>query len=469
MPQQRPPAQQRPPTQQPQAYRPPPPQRPPGHPQYRQPPPYQQAPPPVVAASDVEVIEEFEAYEEEISEEEFLAEKRALRRRRVAGMAGATVMGVLAAIIVFALLFDGSILPTLYDNFEPTELESSNLVAPGIPTWDPELGDAPPTPTAGLAAEARYTITWQTTSVFVGRGGTMRVNITNSGQTDIYVKTVRLVPEWADPLAWYGTTMGRYVSPGQEVHIGLLGFSGPAAAGPYDYNFEIDLMAVRRVTSTWADLDPSSHDTFSMDVLPATPVPGYTQYMNDKDIYRKVNDLMQPGDPRVAELANEVRAGLGDSYNVYWIASLFDWALENLEYVSDPSDDDIWSPPGDTCDSEEGDCEDYSILLSSVIEHWGGNSRFYIISGHAFSAAYVGGPEMDTLAVANALNNYYGTSARYSWFKDDKGYWIILDGTSSQYVGGLPYNGVAIDNQGGWDIIDTEYLYITDIYPDYPE
>ena len=462
--------QQQPPAQQPQAYRPPPPQRPPVQSQYRPPPPRQQTPPPVAPASDVEVIEEFEAYDEEISEEEFIAEKRALRRRRVAGMAGATVMGVLAAIIVFALLFDSSILPPLYDNFEPTELESSNLVAPGIPAWDPELGDAPPTPTdIGGPADARYTITWLTTSVFVGRGGSMRVNITNSGQTDIYVESVRLVPEWANPLDWYGTTMGRYVSPGQEVHIGLLGFPGPAIAGPYDYNFEIDLMAKRRVTGTWADLDPSSHDTFSMDVLPATPVAGYTQYMNDKDIYRKVNDLMQPGDPRVAALANEVRAGLGDSYNVYWIASLFDWALENLEYVSDPSDDDIWSPPGETCDSEQGDCEDYSILLSSVIEHWGGNSRFYIISGHAFAAAYVGGPEMDTLAVANALNKYYGTSARYSWFKDDKGYWIILDGTSSQYIGGLPYNGVAIDNQGGWDISDTEYLYITDIYPNYPE
>ena len=81
------------------------------------------------------------------------------------------------------------------------------------------------------------------------------------------------------------------------------------------------------------------------------------------------------------------------------------------------------------------------VLRALVIEHWGGNSRFYIISGHAFAAAYVGGPEMDTLAVANALNMFYGTSARYSWFKDDKGYWIILDGTSSQYAGGLRGSG----------------------------
>ncbi|MCK4971268.1 MAG: hypothetical protein KAS77_12085, partial [Thermoplasmata archaeon] len=356
----------------------------------------------------------------------------------------------------FALLFDGSIIPSIYDNFEPTELKTSNLVSPGIPTWDPEWVAEPPIPTdLGGPADARYTITWQTTSVFVGRGGSMRINITNNGQSEIYVESIRLVPEWADPLDWYGSTMGRYVSPGQEEYIGLLGFSGPAIAGPYEYHFEIDLMAARRVTGTWTDMDPTAHDTFSMDVLPATPVSGYPQYKNDKDIYRKVNDLIQPGDHRVADLANEVTVGLGDTYNVYWIASLFEWALTNLEYKSDPSDDDIWAPAGETCDSKEGDCEDYSILLASVIEHWGGNSRFYIISGHAFAAAYVGGPSMDTLAVANTLNKFYGTSARYSWFKDDMGYWLILDGTSSQYAGGLPYNGVAIDNQGGWDIADT--------------
>ena len=104
-----------------------------------------------------------------------------------------------------------------------------------------------------------------------------------------------------------------------------------------------------------------------------------------------------------------------------------------------------------------------------MVEHWGGNSRFYIISGHAFAAVYVGDLSMDTLDVANALNSYYGTSTRYSWFVDDLGYWIIADGTSSQYLGGLPYNGVATDASGGWDIRNTEYLYITDIYPDYPE
>jgi transglutaminase-like putative cysteine protease len=299
----------------------------------------------------------------------------------------------------------------------------------------------------------------------------MRINVTNEGGSEIYIETVRFVPEWADLADWYATSIGRYVPPGEEVPIGLLGFSGPPAAGTYDYHFEVDLMAKveRPLGSVWADIAPATHDTFQLEVLPVTPVGGYPQYMNDKDVYRKVNDLIQPDDTRVAQLADDVSAGLGDEYNIYWVASLFDWVLEELEYRSDPSDNDVWSPAGATCDSRSGDCEDFSILISSVVEHWGGNSRFYIITGHAFAGVYVGGPQMDTLAVANALNAYYGTSTRFCWFKDDLGYWIIADGTSSQYLGGLPYGGVAVDDQGGWDISGTDYLYITDIYPDYPE
>ncbi len=444
-------------------------QQPPPSPYYQQPAPARA--PTFIPASEVEVVEEFEPIDEEISEEEYRREKRQLRRRRAVGMVGATVMGILAAIIVFALLFNSNIIPSIYDNFVPTELESNNLVAPSIPTWAPEFGDEPPVATGpDDTADALYTITWLTTNIFAGRGGTMRINITNNGLNDIYIESVRFMPEWGDPLDWYATSIGRFIAPGDEVPIGLLGFPGPSVDGTYDYNFEVDLMAKRPLLGTWSDISPKVNtNTFYMEVLPATPVSGYPQHTNDKDVYRKVNDLIVPDDPRVAQVANEVRAGLGNEYNIYWVAALFDWVIEELDYKPDPSDDDVWSPAGETCDSLTGDCEDYSILISSVIEHWGGNSRFYIITGHAFAAVYVGGPQMETLSVANALNDYYGTSTRYSWFKDDLGYWIIADGTSSQFLGGLPYGGVAVDTQGGWDIEGTEYLYITDIYPGYPE
>lgn len=436
---------------------------------YRAPPP---APPRHVPASQVEVIEEFEPWDdevgEEISEEEYEAERRALRRKRVGGAAGATLLGVLAAIVIFALLMGPDALPFV-ESFDPTPLQQSDLGAPRVPGFDPGFGEPAPTPTGVTGANAQYVISWTTSPVFAGRGGSMRINITNRGPTDIYVEQVRLYTEWNDALAYYGTSFGWYASPGEEVTMGLLAFDGPTAAGFYNYHFEVDLMVKRQVLGTWADMDPQSHDEFEMEVRPTAAVDPYPVHDNDPDVYRKVNDLIRPNDPRVADLADQVRQGLGDDYNVYWVASLFDWVITELTYKSDPSQGDEWAPPGETCEKLTGDCEDYSILIASVVEHWGGNAKFYIITKHAFAAVYLGPPSMDINPMVDALDAYYGTQARYSWFVDDLGYWIIADGTSSQYLGGLPYGGVATDMQGGWDIENTEYLYVTDIYPNYPE
>jgi hypothetical protein len=355
------------------------------------------------------------------------------------------------------------------DSFQPTALLESDVSAPMIPDWDPGLGEQPPTPTGAASANAQYVISWTTSQVFVGWGGSMRVNVTNRGATDIYVVQVRMYPEWTDEFVYFATTQGHYVPPGEQVHIGLLAFDGPSIPGTYSYHFEVDLMVKRALLGTWADLPLQAHDSFDMEVRPMTSVDPYPVHENDKDVYRKVNDLIEPDDPRVVELSDQVSEGLGGQYNLYWITSLFDWVISELEYRSDPSEGDEWAPPGETCDSLAGDCEDYSILIASVVEHWGGNAQFYIISRHAFAAVYLGPTTMDQNAVVNALGMYYGTTPRYAWFVDELGYWIIADGTSSQYLGGLPYNGVATDLEGGWDIENTEYLYITDIYPGYPE
>ena len=420
----------------------------------------------MLTAEVVEWEDDDEELGEEISKEEFLAERRRLRRRRVMGSVGASIAGLVAALLVFAILVDTGIIDT--DNFDPTPLESTDLVSPAVPDFDPGFGVEGPTTSPGIRPTVRYTISWTTTNVFVGRGGAMRVNITNDAPTQMYVDRVRMVPEWGDGFDVFATSFGTYIDPGEEEFIGLLGFSGPSAPGIYTYHFELDIRQ-RRPALGWADLPGERSSDSEVEVLPAGPVSGYPIHVNDKDVYREVNDLVEPDDPDVVAVADQVSAGLGASYNLYWVASLFEWGLLELEYQSDPSEEDVWSPAGKTCSLKSGDCEDFSIVIASVVEHWGGNARFYIISKHAFAAVYVGGPEMDTQAAATALNRFYGTALRYSWFKDDLGYWIIADGTSSQFLGGLPYNGVATDAQGGWDIQDTEYLYVTDIYPGYPE
>ncbi len=412
-------------------------------------------------------FEEFEEFEElEEGEEEYERELQRRRGRSGVGTVVAVVAGILVALIVLAILMETGILPTP-DDFEATALDASDVRGPDIPGFVPDLGDTAPTPGVG-AVSFKFSLSWVTTEVFSGFGGALRVNYTNTHNTDVYVKQVTFVPEWAEPHERFTTGWGRLVPSGEERYIGLLGFNGPSSGGSYSYHFSVDVLVKRPYLDQWA-ANSAETDPQTMEVKPVQAEGSYPVYKNDRDIYRKVNDLVDPDDPLVVQVADQVSAGLGGSYNLYWVLSLFDWLLENLEYHSDPSDEDIWSPPGETCSLGSGDCEDFSIVIASVVEHWGGNARFYVISRHAFAAVYLGPTDMNTEALTQAMGNYYGTAVRAAWFVDDLGYWIIADGTSAQYLGGLPYNGVATDLSGGWDIQETEYLHVVDIYPDYPK
>jgi len=462
-------AQGAPPAQRPQ-YRPPqyatpPPQRPTQPAQPARPPQY--APPiarpaPVVA----EEIPEF-VPEEDLAAEALEAEERLRRRRRSnVNAVVATVAAIMVALILLAILANKGFIhgPS---SFNPTALGPEDLTAPAVPTSAPDRGDPRPGAVMG-AVPASYTLIWIPSPVYAGYGGSMRINVTNTDSRAIYVGSVRMVPDWSSQ--GYACTWGHRIEAGATHPIGLLAFSGPSTPGSYDYHFELDIL-IEPIAPLleWRHASNPSTDKMTMEVLPAEAVGSYPVYHNDPAIYRRANDLVRPNDTGVPELADTLSSALGGEYNLYWVAALFDWTRENLAYIPDPTDDDIWSPPSDTLTAGGGDCEEYAILMASVVKHWGGDARFYVITKHAFAGIYLGPPEMDETAVAAAFNMFQGTSARYAWFKDTLGYWVIADGTSSLYLGGLPYNGVATDLQGGWDIKGTEYLYITDIVPGYPK
>jgi transglutaminase-like putative cysteine protease len=395
------------------------------------------------------------------------AERERLRRRRLARSRVATVATTLVLVIVLlAVLANRGMLPRP-DTFKPTALEASDLGAPEVPSWALDRGDPAPAARAGVSRNG-YELIWTITPVYAGWGGSMLVNVTNRGPADVHIDHVRLVPDW-DPTSNYVTGWGRDIPAGGTRTIGLIAFSGPPSAGVYTYGFELEVREESAIPrDQWVRATVTMGGTHTVDVLPASPVPSYPTYHNDPAIYKRVNDLVRPDDPLVAQLATQVSSGLGANYSIYWLASLFDWVTSNLTYIRDPSDDDVWSPPGDTLAIKGGDCEDYSILIASVVEHWGGDARFDVITDHAFAAIYLGPPDMDANAAVAALSGFYGGSARFAWFKDTLGHWLIADGTTAQYLGGLCYNGVPTDTSGSWDITGTEYLYITDIYPDYP-
>ncbi len=137
-----------------------------------------------------------------------------------------------------------------------------------------------------------------------------------------------------------------------------------------------------------------------------------------------------------------------------------DWVADNIDYESDQErwGDDYWQMPTETLSCRSGDCEDFSILLCSLLRAYGiAAERIYLTlgvdsgeDGHAFliedwyhngewrriesqapaqisSVAWLGGPrphpdsQLDRYEITVAFNDLYyheDDDGSFSWSKD---------------------------------------------------
>ncbi len=114
--------------------------------------------------------------------------------------------------------------------------------------------------------------------------------------------------------------------------------------------------------------------------------------------------LIDFADPDVADKVWDITGGWLNTldWDEYWadVKAMYDWVVANIEYRTDgyypilpdnPRDDvtffdDVWQTPAQTLEQGEGDCEDMSILLCSMILNYNDNSYWVevvAITGHA--------------------------------------------------------------------------------------
>ncbi len=141
--------------------------------------------------------------------------------------------------------------------------------------------------------------------------------------------------------------------------------------------------------------------------------------------------------------------------------------LNNLSYISDPEGRDHWAYCTETLDKGGGDCEDFSILFSSMVGAIGGTTRAYLTETHAFSALYIGN-ESQKNEILDAIEKYYGTEPNFVIFKDEGKYWLTADPAGSLYLGGLPADAEpALISEApiiyGYNFFDTTEIHIVDI------
>jgi transglutaminase-like putative cysteine protease len=189
------------------------------------------------------------------------------------------------------------------------------------------------------------------------------------------------------------------------------------------------------------------------DNLPAPPQiifsrPNYSHtrqdYIERFEITGDMKDLIIACDYDSKTVRNNTVAlvsASGGNFNLGQICDIFDFCLQNWSYVNDPISRDYYAKASETLrNGLNGDCDDFAILLCSMILSIGGEARISFAygndGGHAFTEVNIG--KTNRTEVERYLKARYGYTGM--WHKEDSNgnWWLNLD-WQAHYPGGQYY------------------------------
>lgn len=163
--------------------------------------------------------------------------------------------------------------------------------------------------------------------------------------------------------------------------------------------------------------------------------------------YTKKKNIIEACDYRnnvVRNKAAEVASQTPDNFNIGQVCDIFDYCYDNWKYVNDPSQSDLFQKASNTIrNGLTGDCDDFAILMASMLLSVGGDSRVNIAwtsdSGHAFTELNLGKTDMKVFA--DYIRARYGFTGSVWFRKDAEGNgWLNLDWWA-KHPGGEYYEG----------------------------
>jgi len=117
--------------------------------------------------------------------------------------------------------------------------------------------------------------------------------------------------------------------------------------------------------------------------------------------YPEFNDRVEPYNPLVREKALEIASKYPGGYSIDQICAIYDYMFSGWQYVNDPSGGDYINYANESIRVGErtgcagaGDCDDFAVLMASLIGAIGGTTRIITTRGsdgsHAYAEVYVG-------------------------------------------------------------------------------
>jgi hypothetical protein len=166
--------------------------------------------------------------------------------------------------------------------------------------------------------------------------------------------------------------------------------------------------------------------------------PGRYKNLKNDDIYQtRLNSLISAVDI-TNETTNDYAVRLASSfpgtYNIAQVCKIFDHIVKKWKYVNDSDKMENYRSASRTINNNlSGDCDDFAILLSALIESIGGHTRISFAyneqGGHAFTEVLVAKNKQEMKDVIDDINALYRRKKFNINYTTDKNgrCWINLD------------------------------------------
>ncbi|MGB9636316.1 MAG: transglutaminase domain-containing protein [Thermoplasmata archaeon] len=374
-------------------------------------------------------------------------------------------MKIISFVLVFVLFSPSFLHPGLqiFDDTPPS-FSKGNLVAPEFVPYSQPF-EIPPVPSQDFYP----IVNCKLQPIIIGEiyarfGGAAHVYLQNNDpmdfqkpSSDLFILNISIV--WHNSIK---TTkpVQKYVNAGNKSDLGIWNFKAPDQPGKYLYNFEITAFARDAHTNQWAGPRNISFKESEIEVVSLGNYQKNEVVKNEKEIYGKINSLSKPT-ALVNSKIEELKKNSTSTYTTALLLEIFEYAC-TINYSQEPSGVDYWQSPDETISRASGDCEDFAILISSLVSGAGGTARFAYTSNHAFAIIYIG---TNFTEIQSAVNLYYHHNLNMVFFEDEFGYWVIADPAGEPYLGGLPVSGIPCSEKNGtwlW-YLNSSYIGIIDI------
>lgn len=165
--------------------------------------------------------------------------------------------------------------------------------------------------------------------------------------------------------------------------------------------------------------------------------------------YLKKKNIIAACDYRnnvVRSKAAQIASQSAGNFNIGQVCDIFDYCYNNWKYVNDPNDrgSDYYQKASNTIKNGlTGDCDDFAILMASMLLSVGGdvrvNGAYTESSGHAFTEINLG--KTDIKIFADYIRARYDFTSSVWYRKDSEGNgWLNLDWWA-KHPGGEYYEG----------------------------